>query len=398
VNHGLARYGILGSLTLMVVCPSWGQKTGPSQPPKQPPGRAPSTPTLTRPSAPGVQRPTFIDGRVTTDSGQPVSESVSVELSCGMRSVQVIHPDLNGSFQFILGTGPQNHMDMTAANDTPMSADAARTDLHDASTVGRISRRRLSGCELRVSAPGYQPLSKSIIDTEDLGRINAGTLILTRVADAGGTTISVTSLLAPKRARKEFEAGQRDARNNHLDSAMRHLEKAVAGYDKYAVAWQELGRVYAIKHRTDEAHRAFTKSIAADPQYVSPYVSLAVLELEAGQYDIAVETAGKALELHPGIVFASYIQAVANFKLNRLDAAEQSARDAEKGPHQNIQQLHILLADIFLRKQEPANAAAEMRAYLKEWPQGQFAGELKSRLGQIEESAPTSSASPEIAP
>jgi tetratricopeptide (TPR) repeat protein len=137
-------------------------------------------------------------------------------------------------------------------------------------------------------------------------------------------------------------------------------------------------------HQMEKALQAFTRAITADPQYIQPYVDLATLELQAGQFESAVETAGKALELNPGIVSASFLQAVANFKLNRLDAADKNAHDAEKGLHQNIPQVHLLLADIFLKKRDYSSAAEQMRTYLKEAPQGQFASETEQSLEQIE--------------
>jgi len=199
--------------------------------------------------------------------------------------------------------------------------------------------------------------------------------------------VSVTSLRAPNNARKEFEKGEEEMHNSHLELATKHLEKAVAEYDKYAVAWSELGRIYSVRHQIENARQAFTEAITADPQYIPPYLGLASLELQVGQYESALQSAGKALELRPGLVFANFIQGVANFKLNRLEAAEKSARDAENGLHQNIPQVHLLLADIFLQKQDYSNATEQMRAYLKEAPQGEFAGETKQRLEQIEKSA-----------
>jgi tetratricopeptide (TPR) repeat protein len=137
---------------------------------------------------------------------------------------------------------------------------------------------------------------------------------------------------------------------------------------------------------TEKARGAFEKAIAADAQYIPPYLSLAALHLQSQQYEKAVETAGKALELDPSIGYASFIQAVGNFNLNRLDAAEKGAREAEKGPHENMAQLHALLADIYVQKQDYTNAATQMRAYLKESPQGQFAGQMRKDLEQIEKS------------
>jgi hypothetical protein len=59
----------------------------------------------------------------------------------------------------------------------------------------------------------------------------------------------------------------------------------------------------------------------------------------------------------------------------------------KKKPHQNIPQLHALLADILLQKQEYTKAAGEMRTYLKEFPDGQLAGEVQKKLDQIEKFA-----------
>lgn len=93
------------------------------------------------------------------------------------------------------------------------------------------------------------------------------------------------------------------------------------------------------------------------------------------------------MELDSTIAIANFIQAAANFGLNRLDAAEESAREAAKTPHENIPQLHVLLADILLQKRDYSNAAAELRAYLKEAPRGQFAGQVQKKLEQTEKLA-----------
>ena len=155
--------------------------------------------------------------------------------------------------------------------------------------------------------------------------------------------------------------------------------------------------------QNEKSRQAFEKAIAADPHYIPPYLGLAQLELQNQEFEPAVETAGKALELDPSIGVANFIQAIGNFKLNRLDAAEKSAQMAEKGPHQNMPDLHALHAEILLQKQDYPDAAAQMRAYLKEFPQGRFADQMKKDLQQIEQSAANAdsksdSAQPQIAP
>jgi len=419
MNRLLARYSLAGLLTLLAVWPSWGQtgstggtgstgSTGGSQP-SQPagggggtrtPGREGVDPSANRP----MQSPVYVDGRILTQTGQPVPEAVSVALQCGMRRLQAIRTDLKGYFQFTLGAGAQGNMDFSAV-DASMSSSSSTIGMEGMNVpggfggFGAAGGGSLTGCELRVSVPGYQSLTHIITDPASLGTIDVGTLELRRIAGVQGSAISATSLLAPSSARREFDRGVQDIRSNNLKSATQRLEKAVAEYDRYAAAWYELGKAYAASQQTEKALQAYDKAIAADSQYVPPYVSLAALELQNNRYESALASVDKALQLDPGIRIgvASYIQAVSNFRLNRLDAAEKSALEAEKGPHQNMPQLHALLTDIYLRKSDNSKAAAQIRAYLKESPRGSLAAELKQHLARIEKS-PDVAARPQIAP
>jgi tetratricopeptide (TPR) repeat protein len=207
--------------------------------------------------------------------------------------------------------------------------------------------------------------------------------------------------LAPSNARKEFDQAVKDLRGNKVPQATQHLERAVGAYDKYAAAWHELGRAYGAAGQTEKARLAYEKSVAADSKYAPPYVGLAAMDLQDQNYEAAADKITQAAELDPTILMgvAGYVQAVANFRLNRLQAAEQGALAAEKGPHQNTPQLHALLADIYLRTGNDFAAAAQIRAYLKEAPQGPLVAELREHLQRIEKSgAGGSPGQPRVAP
>lgn len=393
-------------LALFVAWPSCAQQpetpaAGPSGPgspvsnlsgtPGQPPPSRPVGPISDKRGQPGlnqpqIQTPIYVRGRIVMDSGRPVPEPVSVSLGCGLRSLQVIHTDMKGYFQFALGGGAQSNMDFSASSDAPSPMSPGDNSMQFPRGRFGGSERMLTGCEVQVSVPGYMPLTKTITDHADITGIEVGTLQLTRVAGVTGSSISVTSLLVPNGARKEFEKGDKEARSNHLDLATQHLEKAVAQYDKYASAWTELGNLYATKREVEKSRQSFTKAIEADPHYIPSYLGLADLEFHNQEFQLAVDTAGKALELNPSIGVAHFIQAIGNFKLNRLDAAEKSAQLTEKGPHQNMPDLHALHAELLLRKKDYSNAAAQMRAYLKEFPKGRFADQMKKELQQLQSS------------
>jgi tetratricopeptide (TPR) repeat protein len=348
-----------------------------------------------------MHQPLYVDGRVVMDTGQPAPEPVSVELTCGMGTIQTIRTDLKGYFQFVLGAGPQGNEDLSAASDTPITRGLGGMGGNPGSSFPGSSAAgpfaNLAGCELRISLDGFQSAVRPITNPPDLQTIDVGTFRLARVAGVQGSAISVTSLRVPSSARKEFEKGESDARNNKLETAAAHFEKAVGEYPAYAAAWNELGRLYAVGGDAPDAHEAFTKAIAADPQYIPPYMNLASLQLDSLEYTNAVSTAGKVLAMNPGASLASYLQAVAYFRLGQLDDAEKSAREVESNPNNNLPQVHALLADVFFQKQDVPSAANELRAYLKQSPKGPLAPDITKKLAEIDPTAAgdsTAAASP----
>jgi len=78
----------------------------------------------------------------------------------------------------------------------------------------------------------------STFESTDVGR-----LVLHRLGQVEGLTISATSAMAPKDAQKAFEKGRDKAAKQKWDEARPFFEKAVQIYPKYAVAWFELGSI-----------------------------------------------------------------------------------------------------------------------------------------------------------
>ena len=86
-------------------------------------------------------------------------------LQCGMRRLQAIRTDLKGYFQFTLGAGAQGNMDFSAV-DASMSSSSSTMGMEGMNVPGSFGGfsgggggggGSLTGCEVRVSVPGYQP-------------------------------------------------------------------------------------------------------------------------------------------------------------------------------------------------------------------------------------------------
>jgi hypothetical protein len=398
MKKSLSYLALAALLALFAVSPSRGQGQAPAPAPAQP---APSQPSsgsnrgnsnsqpVQQPN-PEQQLPLYVDGQVLTDQGKPAPDAVSVKLSCGMRTLQIIKTDMKGYFHFALGLGQQANSDFSAADATADSSVMTGTNLTGGYSGFGSSGGGLSGCELRISPAGYQPLTSIITELPSLGTIDVGVLELrSTAARVAPGTVSATSLLVPNNARKEFDQGVKDLQNHHLPEGTQHLEKAVAAYDKYAAAWNGLGKAYDADHQPEKSRQAYEKAIAADPHFAPPYISIAAMQVEAMDNEGALESVGKAVAADPAILMgvAGYIQALANFNLGRFDAAEPGLLAAEKGPHQSFPQLHAMFAEILMRRRDSQDAAAEMRAYLKEAPQGHFADQMKQALDAIDKQA-----------
>ena len=94
--------------------------------------------------------------------------------------------------------------------------------------------------------------------------MDVGTVVLHRMEQVAGFTISATSAAAPPKARKDYEKGTEQFRKGKFDEAQKKLEEAVSLYPNYAVAWVELGRAHVQKHNASGAKEAFQRAISAD--------------------------------------------------------------------------------------------------------------------------------------
>jgi len=182
-----------------------------------------------------------------------------------------------------------------------------------------------------------------------------------------GTSISVTSALAPSGARRALEKGRNAEKKKNWNQAAQAFQKAVRIYPKYAAAWFELGRVQMMKKDPAAAKLSFERALTADAKYVPPYQGLAELAFQSKHWAEVVHTTEQTLALDPVSYPAAYFyNAVANYYLPNLDAAEKSARQGIKVDSQHqIAKLNYVLGIVLLKKQNYLQAAFYFNQYLK---------------------------------
>ena len=364
----LLAFACLLSLSCLPVSaqapPRGGGRGVPPTRPRIPTPDVSSTPTI------------FFSGKVVVDDGSMLTEAASIQTVCKGQKRTETHSDSHGNFSFQFGGR------FATVGDTQFDAEtSSRTSL-----PGRPDRRDLQGCELQAALPGF---TSEVIqlggrftgdESADVGRI-----VLHRISNVEGFTISVTTAQAPGAARKALEKGQAQQKQGKIDDAQKSLEKAVALYPKFAVAWFELGRVQLQKNDPPAARHSFQQSIAADSKYISPYLGLTQIAVRERNWRELDETSDKALALNPVNFPDVWLwNSTANYYLQDFSAAEKSARRGlQVDTEHRVPRLEYALGMALLEKSDYQDAAQHLRTFLSHATQPADVAEAQKELDKI---------------
>ncbi len=384
--------GLLVPVALAQKPPAPAPPPPPSTPPSHP---ATPTPSSTPPDQPREDLVMFLLGRVATDDGTPVPHDALVERVCNNSVRQQVYATSRGDFSMQLGSRADSFVD--ASGDLTSQSDTTRKD-----SVMGISRRELRNCELRASSSGFRDSVISLVELDTFdSNIDVGTIVVHRATKIKGTTLSAAPYQAPRDARRAYEKGLEAEEKGRLADARQYFEKAVEIYPKYASAWFQLGAVLQNLDQKESARTAYTHASTIDSKFLPPYLSLASMAYEAEDWPQVLNLTNHVLDLDPlryadvtGYILdldpldyakAYFYNSAANFKLNKFEDAEKSGLKAERldvRPH--FPQLHLLLAEIFARKNNYARAIAETKIYLELAPHAKDADQVRERLAKWE--------------
>jgi tetratricopeptide (TPR) repeat protein len=323
------------------------------------------------------------------EDGTPPPRPAAIERVCGTNRRTEGHTDSKGYFSIELGNPVLEPQQDASTDGFGTFGGALGNPAVSVPHRVVIAEQQLMYCELRVDLPGYQSQSFSLATRTPMDDPNIGTVLLHRIGESEGSTVSATTLAAPKKAKRAFDKGIELARKNKLEEAQTNLQKAVELYPRYAAAWCELGRVQAAQNNPDAARQSFDQSINADAQYVPPYIQISMLVASARRWQELAEVTDKALKLDSFNYPEEFLlNAVAHYNLHHVEAAEQSARRAEKlDTRHQYPQVSRLLGVILAGRRDYTTAANAFRDYLKFAPGAKDADAVRSQLADIEQLA-----------
>jgi tetratricopeptide (TPR) repeat protein len=396
MNHRMHIFAGLAVVMGFLMPVALAQKPpAPAPPPSTPPPNRSANPPLgsVQPNQPREDLIMFLLGRVATSDGTAVPTDALVERVCNASVRQQVHVSSRGEFNMQLGSRTDTFLDATAGE--PSQADQSGKN-----SERGIPRRELANCELRASISGFTSSVVNLVDLNgSLSSVDVGAIVVQRRSKIEGTTLDASAYKAPKDARKAYEKGLQAERKGELANAHKYFAKAVEIYPKFTNAWFQLGIVLQKEQQKDAAHTAFTQATTIDTKFLPPYLSLASMAYEAENWtellnftnhilnlDPLNRVSGYVLDLDPlNYTEAYFYNSLANFKLKKFADAEKSGLKAEQVDlRTRFPQLHLLLAEIFARKNDYPIAIAEIQTYLELTPNSKDTDQVRERLAKLE--------------
>jgi len=337
-----------------------------------------------------MQRPIFLSGKVMLEDGTPPPEPVQIERVCHGNRRPEAWTDSKGRFSFQLGQNQHMMADASVSSGADSFGGFGNQGSRQGNMGGpmgqRVSERDLMGCEIQASLPGYRSEVVNLSGRRMMDNPDVGTILMKRIAGVEGLTTSMTTLQAPKDAKKAFDKSKDLFKRKKMAEAQKELEKAVQIYPKYAVAWFQLGLIHQEEKRVEEARSAYQQALTADAKYVNPYLQLATISLGEQKWQDVADHTNRLIKLNPvDFPQAFFYNSVANYNLQKFDLAEESAREAVKlDTHHRMPKAQHILGVLLAMKNDYSGAAEHMRGYLQFAPMATDSDVVRKQLGEIE--------------
>jgi tetratricopeptide (TPR) repeat protein len=244
----------------------------------------------------------------------------------------------------------------------------------------------LANCELFADAPGYSSSHASLYNRAGQQNFDAGAIVIHRMAESDGHTVSVLSLQAPKEARKSYAKAMSLAAEKRPAEALANFQTALNVYPKYADAWHGAGKAqWELGHPAD-ARAAFEKALELDNKLVGPWQELGYLACAQSKWEEALRYLEQAVRLDPvGSSAPWYFEAIANYNLRRYEAAERGVRtELRLDQGKNPQGLY-LLGLVLIAREDFQGGAQALESYLALAPASPDAPTARRELGRLQQ-------------
>ena len=250
--------------------------------------------------------------------------------------------------------------------------------------AGRVNFNGVSLGDYYLEAvkPGYESARERIeVRSGFMDSFSLRLQIKTPATVTGSGSVNANSLAVPAEARAHFEKGKAQLEADAVES-IKEFRTAIKTYPSYADAYELLGFAYFRNKQIDEAMSALRKAIELNSRLPFAHTLLGKIYLEEKKFKESEETLREAIRLDPNAWNAPYELARCYFNLERFDEALKYALLARDLPAASPT-THLLLVDIYLKKDDRRNALLELEKFTKADPQSPLMPRVRKMIERL---------------
>ncbi|PWT99306.1 MAG: hypothetical protein C5B51_27460 [Terriglobia bacterium] len=184
--------------------------------------------------------------------------------------------------------------------------------------------------------------------------------------------VSARQLAIPESALRSYRDAQKDLSRYDVDSAVKHLERAVDLAPQFSAAWNNLGTIAYQGRKYDRAEECFRMAVQQDPQSYEALVNLGGVLVTLRKLDEALDYNLKAVLARPNDALANAQLGFTYFSVGQYDLAVKYLEHTRELDPANFSYPQLLLFQIYSRRGQRDQAAQMLEDFLTrhpDWPQ-----------------------------
>jgi tetratricopeptide (TPR) repeat protein len=196
-------------------------------------------------------------------------------------------------------------------------------------------------------------------------------------------SVSTRQLAIPEKAWQEYREAQKDLGKRNIESAVAHLERAVALAPQFAVAWNNLGTIAYQTQKYERAEECFRQALEQEPRTYEALVNLGGVEINLGKTKEALDYNLRAVLERPNDALANSQLGMTYFVLGNFDLGERYLESAQQIDPSHFSHPQLLLAEIHKRRHEWRRAADYLEDFLKHHPDWPDAAKTREEIAKL---------------
>jgi tetratricopeptide (TPR) repeat protein len=258
---------------------------------------------------------------------------------------------------------------------------------------GAFSFRRIKGGTYVVTVEGEKEYENAIeqvdiIDTSSsrstlFGRTyNLQIRLHYKAAKEKSGVIDAALMAAPKPAAELYQKALQSEQAGDNEKAIEQLQRAIALYPRFSLAFNKLGVIYQRLGRLDEAEKALSAAIGIEPEVFELRLNYGIVLLRNKHYTEADTQFQRALKIKD-VPLAHLVRGKTLIHLGKFPEAENELQMVIKAGGDEVAMAYRFLGALYNERGEAKLAIAALEKYLSLAPKARDAESVREIIKQL---------------